>query len=343
MSMNKEWLDLTVEDTVDPDLPICDPHHHLWEFRKEQVAHRYLMDEFQIDLQSGHNIVSTVFIECGAMYKTDGPHEFRSVGEIEFANGIAAMSASGLYGKTQVCAGIIGNADLCIGAGVGDVLDALIVAAGGRFRGIRDQANWDADKSIGNGRFVTGPGAYLDQKFRQGFEELSKRNLSFEAWCYHTQIAELTDLARVFPGTKIVLNHFGGPLGIGVYAGKQDEIFRKWKKDISELACCPNVHAKLGGLNMEINGFAWHEKNIPPSSETLLAKTRHFYEHAIASFGVERCMFESNFPVDMVSCSYNILWNSFKHLTKNFSEDEKASLFHDTANEFYRLPVIRGQ
>ena len=338
MSINKEWLALTVEETLEPDLPICDPHHHLWEFREERVAHRYLMDEFQADLQSGHNIVSTVFVECGAMYKTDGPQEYRSVGEVEFANGIAAMSASGLYGNTKVCAGIIGNADLCLGSDVSDVLDTLIVAAGGRFRGIRDQANWDPDKSIGNGRFVKGPGAYLDADFRNGFQELSKRNLSFEAWCYHTQIAELTDLARAFPGTKIVLNHFGGPLGVGVYAGKKDEIFEKWRKNIIELAQCHNVYAKLGGLNMEINGFAWHEQERPPASVDLMERTRRYYEHAIDCFGVQRCMFESNFPVDMVTCSYNILWNSFKQLTKNFSKAEKAALFHDTANQFYRLP-----
>ncbi len=339
MSTNKDWLALTGEQTLEPDLPICDPHHHLWEFRSERVAHRYLMDEFQADLNSGHKIVSTVFIECGTMYKTQGPKKFRSVGEVEFANGVAAMSASGLYGKTQVCAGIVGNADLCLGAAVTDVLDALIAAGGGRFRGVRDQANWDADTTIGNGRFVTGPSAYLDSRFRRGFQELSKRQLSFEAWCYHSQIPELTELARLFPGTKIVLNHFGGPLGVGVYAGKQDEIFEQWQQDIAVLSKCDNVYAKLGGLNMEINGFGWHEQMRPPTSLMLMEKTRRYYQHAIDCFGVQRCMFESNFPVDMVSCSYNTLWNSFKQFTKTYSEAEKASLYHDTANQFYRLPA----
>ena len=339
MSTNESWLALTNEETLEPDLPICDPHHHLWEFRSERVAPRYLMDEFQADLNSGHKIVSTVFVECGTMYKTHGSKEYRSVGEVEFANGVAAMSASGLYGETQVCAGIVGNADLCSSSIVGDVLDALTAAAGGRFRGVRHQANWDADPSIGNGRFVTGPNTYLDPKFRLGFGELFKRNLSFEAWCYHTQISELTNLACEFPETKIVLNHFGGPLGVGSYAGKQDETFKYWQDDIAELSQCNNVYAKLGGLNMELNGFAWHEQERPPTSLILMEKTRRYYEHTIDCFGVQRCMFESNFPVDMVTCSYRTLWNSFKQLTKNYSEAEKAALYHDTANHFYCLPT----
>ncbi len=337
MSTNQDWLELSVEETLEPSLSIIDPHHHLWEFRADGVSPRYLMDEFQADLGAGHNIVATVFIECGAMYKADGPEGLRSVGEMEFANGIAAMSASGMYGATRVGAGLIGNADLCLGAAVGEVLDALALAGGGRFRGIRDQANWEADDGIRNGRFVNGPHAYMDPKFREGFSELAKRNLSFEAWCFHTQITELTDLARTFPDTRIVLNHFGGPLGVGHYAGKQDEVFEIWKADVAELAGCPNVHAKLGGINMDINGFCWEDQERPPESGTLMAATRRFYDHAISCFGVDRCMFESNFPVDKVSCSYNTLWNSFKRMTEDYSIDERTALFHDTANRFYRL------
>ena len=337
MSTNQDWLALSVEETLEPHLPIIDPHHHLWEFRSDGVSPRYLMDEFQADLGAGHNIVATVFIECGTMYKNDGPEGFRSVGEMEFANGIAAMSASGMYGVTQIGAGLIGNADLCLGAAVGEILDALAVAGGGRFRGIRDQANWDADEGIRNGRFVTGPHAYMDPRFREGFPELEKRDLSFEAWCFHSQIIELTDLARTFPNTRIVLNHFGGPLGVGPYAGKQDEIFEVWKGDLVELAGCPNVHAKLGGINMDINGFGWEYQDRPPDSSMLIDATWRFYDHAISCFGVDRCMFESNFPVDKISCSYNALWNSFKGLTDDFSDDERAALFHDTANRFYRL------
>lgn len=339
MSTNQDWLDLTIEETLEPDLPICDPHHHLWEFRPDGVAPRYLMDEFQADLGAGHNIVATVFIECGTMYKTDGPEALRSVGEMEFANGIAAMSASGMYGKTQVGAGLIGNADLCLGPDVGEVLDALAVAGGGRFRGIRDQANWDASPDIRNGRFVTGPHAYVDPAFRKGFPELAKRDLSFEAWCFHHQIQELTDLAREFPDTRIVLNHFGGPLGVGPYAGKREEIFASWRDDLAALATCPNVHAKLGGINMDINGFGWHERDRPPTSQALMEANRPYFDHAIECFGVERCMFESNFPVDKTSASYNVLWNAFKRMTADYSADERSALFHDTAVRFYRLAL----
>ena len=337
MSKNQAWLELSVEETLDPSFPIIDPHHHLWDFRADGVSPRYLMNEFQTDLSAGHNIVATVFIECGAMYKTDGPKALRSVGEMEFANGIAAMSASGMYGATRVGAGLVGNADLCLGEAVGDVLDALAVAGGGRFRGVRDQANWEADERIRNGRFVNGPHAYMDPDFRIGFSELEKRDLSFEAWCFHTQITELTDLAQEFPNTRIVLNHFGGPLGVGPYAGRQDEVFEIWKGDVAKLAGCPNVYAKLGGINMDINGFGWEGQDRPPESSTLMDATRRFYDHTISCFGVSRCMFESNFPVDKLSCSYNTLWNSFKRMTEEYSADERTALFHDTANKFYRL------
>ena len=334
---NKAWLDLTVEATLEPGLPICDPHHHLWEFRKERAAHRYLLPEILADVNAGHNVVSTVFIECGAMYKTKAPEHLRAVGETEFVNGIAAMSASGLYGNCRIAAGIVGNAQLKLGKAVGEVLDAHIRAGGGRFRGIRHQGTWDASREVPNGRGNPGPHEFKDPRFREGFAELAPRKLSFEAWCYHTQVADLGDLARTFPGTTVVLNHFGGPLGIGPYKGKQDEIFPAWKRDIAELAKCQNVVAKLGGINMELNGFGWHERAKPPSSQELMQATRRYYEHTIECFGAGRCLFESNFPVDMVTCSYNVLWNSFKRLTAGCSADEKAKLFHDTAARVYRL------
>ncbi len=337
MPTNKEWLALTVEETLEPDLPICDPHHHLWEFRHERTAHRYLLNDILADTNAGHNIVSTVFIECGSMYKTSGPEAMREVGETEFVNGIAAMSASGLYGETRIAAGIVGAADLLLGSAVGAVLDAHIAAGGGRFRGIRNQGAWHASEEIASGRSNRGEHHFLGKAFREGFAELAPRQLSFEGWCYHPQIVDLTDLARAFPDTTIILNHFGGPLGIGEFAGKREECFPAWQRDITELAGCQNVVAKLGGINMELNGYGWHEMARPPASEELMQATRPYYEHTIEAFGADRCLFESNFPVDMVTCSYNVLWNSFKRLTADYSADEKAKLFHDTANRVYRL------
>ena len=337
MTTHETWLALSQEETLDPELPICDPHHHLWEFRKDRVVECYLLDDILADLDSGHNVVSTVFIECGAMYKTDGAEEMRPVGETEFVNGVAAMSASGLYGPARVAAGIIGTADLTLGDAVAPVLEAHINAGGGRFRGIRHNGTWDASDAIPRARNEPPRHLFLDHTFRQGFAQLAKLDLSFEGWCYHPQIPDLTDLASAFPETTIILNHFGGPIGIGPYEGKREAYFEQWRADISDLAACGNVVAKLGGINMEVNGFGWHERARPPTSQELLDATRPYYEHTMDVFGVERCMFESNFPVDKVTCSYNVLWNSFKRLATGYSADEKAKLFHDTAARVYRL------
>jgi L-fuconolactonase len=336
-STNHDWLALTPEAPLEPDLPICDPHHHLWDFQTARVAPRYLLDEILEDVGAGHRVVSTVFIECGAMFRRDGPEPLRAVGETEFVNGIAAMSASGGYGPTRVAAGIIGTADLRLGDAVASVLDAQIAAGGGRFRGIRRAAAWDADPAVTGHRTRPGPGLFLRDDFRAGFAHLAPRRLTFEAWCYHPQIPDVTALARAFPGTTIILNHFGGPLGIGPYTGRADEVYARWRPAIGELATCPNVVVKLGGINMEMNGFGWHERPKPPGSQELADATRRYYEHTIETFGVERCMFESNFPVDKASCSYTVLWNSFKRLTSRYSASEKAALFHDTATRVYRL------
>ncbi|MDP6805312.1 MAG: amidohydrolase family protein [Rhodospirillales bacterium] len=337
MATNDDWLALTPETALEPDLAICDPHHHFWDERFDRIAPRYLLDELLDDIQGGHNVVSTVFVECHSMYRTHGPEDFKSVGETEFVTGIAAMSASGLYGNTRIAAAIVGWADLMRGQAVAPVLEAHNVASGGRLRGIRHSAAWDASDQIQRSLAHPPQGLYLDAGFREGFAELARRGLSFEAWLYHPQIPELTDLARAFPGTPIVLDHFGGPLGIGPYAGQRAEIFEQWRIDIEALARCPNVVAKLGGINMPINGFDWHDGARPPSSEELAAATAPYYEHCIEHFGVDRCMFESNFPVDKISCSYTVLWNAFKRIAAGLSDADKAKLFHDTASRVYRL------
>ena len=336
-STNAAWLAQITEEPLEPDLPICDPHHHLWDLRPGRVAPRYLLDEILEDLNSGHNVVSTVFIECGAMFKPDGPEALRPIGETEFVNGIAAMSASGIYGASRVAAGIVGTANLRLGDAVAEVLDAQIEAGCGRFRGIRLGGTWDRHSDIPNHRTDPPEGMFLRADFRAGFAHLGPRNLTFEAWCYHHQIPQAMDLARTFPDTTIILDHFGGPIGVGPYVGRADEVFAEWRANIDRLAACPNVVAKLGGINMEVNGFGWHEQPRPPTSQELLDATRRYYEHTIEKFGVDRCMFESNFPVDKESCSYNVLWNSFKRLTAGYSADEKAKLYHDTAARVYRL------
>jgi predicted TIM-barrel fold metal-dependent hydrolase len=336
-SSNEAWLSKVKEEALEPDLPICDPHHHLWEFRKGGVQPRYLLDEILADVYGGHNIVSTVFIECGAMFKADGPEDYRCVGETEFVNGIAAMSASGNYGKTRVAAGIIGTVDLRIRDAAAGVLDAHIAAGGGRFRGIRRGAFWHKSPDIANHRTEPPEGLLTHDNFRAGFKHLSSRKLTFEIWCAHTQLPDAVSLAKAFPDTTLILDHFGGPIGIGPYAGKQDEVFAIWKTQIAELARCPNVVAKLGGLNMEVNGYGWDHRATPPTSGELAEATRRYFDHTISVFGPNRCMFESNFPVDKLSCSYTVLWNSFKRLSKGYSADERAAMFHGTAARVYRL------
>jgi len=328
----QEWLDLVSEDVLEPDLPICDPHHHLW----DHPGSRYLLDELESDTGSGHNVVSTVFVECSSMYRADGPEALRPVGETEFVNGIAAMSASGQYGPMRACAGIVGYADLNLGAAVGEALDAHMSVTS-RFKGIRHAAGWDASDEVRNSH--TRPFEHMlgDRRFREGFAELGRRGLSFDAWLYHTQLGELTELARAFPATTIVLDHLGGPLGIGPYEGKRREIFEQWRKDIAELAGCGNVVAKLGGMVMPINGFGFHRRERPASSDEIVAATGDYYRHMLDAFGPARCMFESNFPVDKQSCSYRVLWNAFKKLVADASTSEKAALFHDTAARAYRL------
>jgi len=332
-----DWLALTVEEALEPELPICDPHHHFWVSRPDQTQPRYLLDDMLEDTGSGHNIVSTVFIECGVEYRADGPEALKPVGETEFVDAIAEESASGRHGPTRIAAGIVGHANLALGDEVTPVLEAQIAAGNGRFRGIRHSVPWDASDDVPVIRGKRPPHMLIDEAYRAGFAHLARYNLTYEAWLYHPQIPELTDLARAFPDTTIIFNHFGGPLGVGPYAGRQDETFATWQADVAELAACPNVVAKLGGLNMEVNGFGWHLKPRPPGSAKLMAATRHYYDYTIERFGVDRCMFESNFPVDKLTCGYGVLWNSFKRLVADYSADEKAKLFHDTATRIYRL------
>jgi len=329
---SSDWLDQVTEEILEPDLPICDPHHHLWDHEQS----RYLLDELLADTGSGHNVVSTVFVECASMYRASGPEAMRPVGETEFVNGVAAMSASGGYGSTSACLGIVSFADLTLGTAVGEVLDAH-AAVTDRFKGIRHATGWDPSDGVRNSHTNPVEHLMLDKGFRQGFAELARRDLSFDAWLYHPQIPELTDLARAFPDTTIVFDHFGGPLGIGPYAGRRQEIFEQWAVNVRELARCPNVVAKLGGLVMPVNGFGFHKADVPPTSDEIVAATGDYYRLALDCFGPERCMFESNFPVDKQSCSYPVLWNAFKKIAAGCSDSEKASLFHDTAARAYRL------
>jgi predicted TIM-barrel fold metal-dependent hydrolase len=335
LPVREDWLARRTEPILEPDLPIVDPHHHLW----DRPGWRYLLDELVSDTASGHNVVATVFVQARAMLRERGPVEMRHVGETEFVNGAAAMSASGIYGTTRHCAGIVGHADLGLGARVEPVLEAHIRAGGDRFRGIRHIVAWDEDATIRNPAYSPPPGLLGERSFREGFAVLGRLGLTFDAWLYHTQIDELTDLARAFPDNRIVLDHVGGPIGIGRFAGKREEVFAKWVPSIRALAACPNVYVKLGGLGMRVNGFGFHELSDPPSSETLANAWRPYIETCIEAFGPARSMFESNFPVDKGSYGYAVFWNACKRLVRGASAGEKADLFAGSAARFYRLDL----
>jgi predicted TIM-barrel fold metal-dependent hydrolase len=331
--LDEHWLTLTQEEILEPDLPICDPHHHLWE-RPEQ---RYLLPEFLADAGSGHTIVSTVFLECGAFYRPDGPQELRSVGEVASVSEMTAAGASGADGTMRVAAAIVGFADLTLGARAETVLTAMLQAGQGRFRGVRYSAARDDGFVIASSHSRPPAALYRDATFRQGFACLGRLGLTFDAWVYHPQIGDVIDLARAFPAQPIILNHVGGPIGVGPYAGRRDAELPRWERAMRELATCDNVSVKLGALGSKRAGFGWHELQRPPSSEELAAAWRPYIDTCIDAFGAERCMFESNFPVDKVSCSYAVLWNAFKRIAAGASADEKLALFSGTARRVYRL------
>lgn len=337
MGLNDTWLAEVTEEPLEPALPICDAHHHLWGKRDHRVSPRYLLDDFRADADTGHNIVSTVFVDSHAIYRAEGPEALKPVGEVEFAAGQGAMAASGAYGKTKVAAGIIGHADMRLGAKAGATLDAMVRASPARFRGIRHCTTFDPGKDMPQHRDAPRAGLMREESFLKGVAEIEKRGLVFEAHLWHPQIDELTALARAFPSLSVVLDHCGTPLGIGPWKGRRDEVTAAWRKSMAELAKCENVTVKLGGVNMMVNGHGWHENPRPPTSDEMVAAAGPYIEESIALFGTERGMFESNYPAERNCVGFVPLWNFFKKLTKGYSAGEKARLYHDNAVRVFRI------
>lgn len=327
------WLERRKEEILDPDLQIADAHHHIW----DAPNWRYMFEDFLQDVRSGHNIRSTVFVQCYSMYRKSGPRELRSLGETEFANGVAAMAASGLYGETRICEGIVGMVDLALGAGSQRLLEKHIAAAGGRFKGVRQIATWHEEEEVQRRSRRKNKALFMQPPFREGFAMLAPLGLSFDAWLFHTQLDDLVDLARAFPQTKIALNHLGGPIGVGSYAKQRSEVFASWREAMRRVSEFANIYVKLGGLGMKLAGFGFHGRADPPSSEELAIAWQPYVETAIEAFGPQRSMFESNFPIDKGSCSYAIIWNAFKRIAKGYSAVEKSLLFSKTACSFYGL------
>lgn len=330
LSEADEWQADDLEEVIDPGLPIIDPHHHIW----IKPDDSYLATDLERDIASGHNILATVFIECVTAYRDHGPTEMGPIGETEF---VVRSLPSGNDGAC-FAAGIVGRADLSLGERVRPVLEAQIEAGQGRFRGIRRPVRWDPE-GIGLFGKPFPQSLAMDPAFRSGLGQLEPLGLSFDGWLFHHQIHEFADLAAGFPNTTMVLNHVGGPLGVGRFAGRRQEVFEMWRSAMADLARRPNVLVKIGGLGMLYYGFDFHAQQYPPSSARLAEAWAPYVLECIELFGPSRCMFESNFPVDKQSCSYRSLWNAFKRITRNFSDADKAALYSQTAARTYRLEV----
>lgn len=333
------WQAGHAEAILEPDLAIVDAHHHL----VDNKHGRYLFADYLKDINSGHRIVASVYVQAFAMFRKDGPEHLRPIGETEFVRGMSAMGASGTYGETRVCHGIVGYADLRRHETTEATLRAHIEAGGGRFRGIRQPAPSASGKLATALPFVMPPHMLRDVDFRKGFAHLAPLGLSFDAWLFHPQLDDVVDLARAFPDTAIIVNHLGGRIVVGPHAVRVEEVNAGWRDLLTQLAACPNVSMKVGGQGMLYGGTEFHLKDRPPSSEELAEVWRPLFETTIDIFGPGRCMFESNFPQDKQSCSYHVLWNTFKRVAAElgYSEDEKADLFRRNAQRIYRLdPVV---
>jgi len=323
------WLASVTEPVIDPDRRIVDPHHHLWKRPKST----YVLEHLWADTGSGHNVAKTVFLECRASYREDGPQHLKPIGETEFVEAIAAESRAG---EGAEIAAIVSHADLR-SPQLDEVLDAHECAGKGLFRGIRHAGARDPHPEALAIPGRAPDGLYASDEFRQGLSRLGERGYTYDTWHYHHQNLDFRDMAAALPGTTMILDHFGTPLGVGPYADRREEIFAQWRDDIAAIAECPNVVAKLGGLAMPDNGFGWNNRDMPASSDELVEAQARYYHHTIQCFGADRCMFESNFPVDRYSISYHVLWNGLKKIAAEYTEEQQSAMFSGTASRIYKL------
>lgn len=330
--IDEAWLARLQEPILEPDLPIIDPHHHIWDRHGET----YLLPELLADTGTGHDIRATVFIQCASMYDEEAEPARRSLGETRFMTALA-QAAEGQ--KTRACAGIVGFVDLMLGDRVKPLLEEHVALSGGRFKGVRNRTAWDPSPRVRTNLEIPPPGPLHSPAFAEGAKRLGELGLTLDIWAYFPQLPLVREVARAAPDTTIIIDHCGGQLGVGPYEGRQAEVFAEWQKSMTELAALPNVLVKLGGLAMEVSGKQWHTRPLPPTSEELAEDWRPQIETCIELFGVDRCMFESNFPVDKGMCGYAALWNAFKRLAAGASAQEKTALFSGTAARVYRLSL----
>jgi predicted TIM-barrel fold metal-dependent hydrolase len=333
-----EWLALREEPVEDPAMPIIDPHQHLW----TRAYAPYLFDQYLADTKGGHQVAASVYVQCSSMYREDGPEEMKPLGEVEFANGMAAMSASGQFGPSRLCAGIVGFADLTRGKPVRRILESMTRVAGERFKGIRTLATWSPVKVRSHASTGERPHLLLLPEYQEGLAELADLGLSLDVLVFHTQLADVESLARSFPDTRIILNHAGNPVLSGPYKERREEMMQVWMEGMRRVSALPNVHVKLGGLASRLSGSMWHTLPQPPSSDVMAGHFEPFVRHCVRYFGAGRCMFESNFPVDKGQTSYRLLWNAFKKLAAAYPAQDQESLLWRTADDCYRLGVARS-
>jgi predicted TIM-barrel fold metal-dependent hydrolase len=333
---NDEWLARAADEPViEAELPIVDPHLHFWHHKS---GYRYFVEEFARDvIESGHNIEATVFVECNAMYRQNGPEHLKSVGETEFAVGMAAMAASGKYTTARAAEGIVAYADLTLGDRVCELLEAHQEAANGRLRGVRQRAKWDPDPVVAGPVRAGRPGLFGEPEFRKGLGVLTSMGLSFDVSIFHPQLPDVVALARACPDANIIVIHSASPVGFASYARRAAEVRADWLSGMRELATCPNVSVKMGGLLMCLGSFDFTKADKPPTSEDLVSWWRPYIEPCIELFGADRCMASSNFPVEKAGVTYGALWNMFKRIASGCSSDEKSGIFGATARRVYRL------
>ncbi|MGF6369041.1 L-fuconolactonase [Paraburkholderia sp. RAU6.4a] len=331
-TVRADWLALHSETIIDPELPIVDPHHHFW----DHPGDRYLATETVLDFSTGHKVLSTVHVQCRTMYREHGPEALKPVGETEFVRRAAEQSAAS-NPSLQLCAGIVGTVDLLLGHDVQPALEAHIEAGGGLFRGIRPTVVWHESREV----LPSGAaqGVLTAAPTRAALSCIQKMGLTLDVWAFFTQLKDVAQICREHPDLTVVINHTGGPLGIGPYKGVRDQVFAEWRSRIEELAALPNTVIKLGGLAMRYAGFGFNERTVPPSSGDLVAAWKPYMQLCVDLFGPQRCMFESNFPVDKAMCSYGVLWNAYKKIAADLSATDRGHLFSGTAARVYRLQL----
>lgn len=319
------------EEIVLPHLPVVDSHMHLW----DRIGFDYFASEFLADVADGHDVRSSVYVECGMAYDAFSPDPMLAVDETRYAVKQAALGQGHTH---KLAEGILGAANLLLGDEIQPVLEAHVEAAQGRFRGVRFRVAFDADPEAGYHE-----SGYLNENVLHRPELLAsarilaRMGLTLELWGFHPQLADVKAFARKVPEVQIVLNHVGGPLGVGRYADMRKQVFAEWSQGMRALADEANVMVKLSGLGISRLGLRQAGGQAHTTSDQLVAAWGPFVRHCVETFGPDRSIFGSNFPVDRATASYRTLLNAYKKMLLDLSDDELRAVFAENARRTYRL------